>query len=104
MILPFSRHQQEHVAERLQQQLQHKGPVVVHVLRFPQLSINHAVVIFDAKTASNRVDFVTYDPNEPGNPTTIRFDRAARTFYMPPNAYFSGGRIDVYSIYDRFPY
>jgi len=104
MILPFSRHQQEHVAEKLQQQLQHKGPVVVHVVRFPDLSINHAVVIFDAKSASNRVDFVTYDPNEPAGPTNIRFDCATRTFHMQPNAYFPGGWIDVYPIYDRFPY
>jgi hypothetical protein len=104
MIFPFTRNQQEQVAEQLQQHLQERGAVVVHVARFPSLSINHAVVFFGAKADSEQIDFATYDPNEPGAPTNIRFDRTTKTFYMPYNAYFPGGRVDVYQIYDRFPY
>jgi hypothetical protein len=104
MIFPFSRHHQEQMAEQLQEQLKEKRPAVVHVVRFPSLSINHAVVVYKAKAESNHVDFVTYDPNEPASPTVIRYERGAKTFYLGHNAYFPGGRVDVYEIYDRFPY
>jgi len=104
MIFPFGRHHQEEVAEKLQLQLQENRPAVVHLVRFPQLSINHAVVMYEAKADSNHIDFLTYDPNEPGSPTVIRYERADKTFYLPSNAYFYGGRVDVYEIYDRFPY
>jgi hypothetical protein len=104
MIFPFNRHHQEEVAEQLQQQLKEHRPAVVHLVRFPQLSINHAVVMYQAKSESNHVDFTTYDPNEPGSPVIIRYERGSRTFYLPANAYYYGGRVDVYEIYDRFPY
>jgi hypothetical protein len=104
MILPFSRHQQQHIAELLQQTLSTRAVAVVHLVRFPQLSINHAVLIFEAKTTPKVVQFVTYDPNEPETPTIITFDRATGTFHLPPNSYFPGGRVDVYPIYDRSLY
>jgi hypothetical protein len=104
MIFPFSRHQQEQVAEELQEGLQRNGVAVVHLVRFPQLSINHAVLMFDAQSTPNAILFDTYDPNEPEKSTIITFDRNTRTFTLPPNAYFQGGRVDVYPIYDRLLY
>jgi hypothetical protein len=104
MIFPFSRRHQERVAEELQEQLQNRGAVVVHLVRFPQLSINHAVLIFGAKTSGQYVEFNTYDPNEPEHAVTISYDRVTRRFNLPANAYFPGGRVDVYPIYDRWPY
>jgi hypothetical protein len=104
MIFPFSRNEQEQVAEQLQEGLQRNGVAVVHLVRFPQLSINHAVLMFDAQSTPNAILFDTYDPNEPEKPTVITFDRNTRTFRLPPNAYFPGGRVDVYPIYDRLLY
>jgi hypothetical protein len=104
VVFPFSRHQQEHVAQILQQELDQRGAAVVHLVRFPQLSINHAVLIFEARSDSKEIRFSTYDPNEPDKPTVITFDRATRTFSLPTNAYFQGGRVDVYPIYDRWIY
>jgi hypothetical protein len=104
MIFPFSRHQQQSIAEKLLASLQQKSVAVVHLVRFPQLSINHAVLLYDAIQTEKEIRFSTYDPNTPGQPVTITFDRAARTFYLPPNAYFPGGRVDVYPIYDRSIY
>ena len=104
VVFPFSRHQQEQVAQLLQQELQEKAVAVVHLVRFPQLSINHAVLMFEAKANPREVQFITYDPNEPEKPTIITFDRATRTFSLPSNAYFQGGRVDVYPIYDRWMY
>ena len=104
MIFPFTRHQQEGMAKELQDELEQRGVVVVHLARFPQLSINHAVLMFQATANTNEVQFLTYDPNDPARPVIIRFDRVTRTFNLPPNAYFRGGRVDVYPIYDRWLY
>lgn len=104
VIFPFSRHEQERMAQVLQDELRRKGIVVAHLVRFPQLSINHAVLLYEAKTSPGQVLFNTYDPNEPEKPTVVTFDRATRTFSLPPNAYFQGGRVDVYPIYDRLLY
>ncbi|HSU52648.1 MAG TPA: hypothetical protein VLT36_01165 [Candidatus Dormibacteraeota bacterium] len=104
VVFPFSRHQQAEVADQLQDELKQRHAVVAHLVRFPQLSINHAVVIFEARSKPDHIEFVTYDPNDPSAPTTITYDRKDRTFYLPYNSYFEGGRVDVYSIYDRLLY
>ena len=104
VVFPFSRRQQERMAEQIQEELQQRGAVVVHLVRFPQLSINHAVLIFEAKQNPKAVEFTTYDPNDPASPVTITYNRASRTFSLPTNAYFQGGRVDVYPIYDRILY
>jgi hypothetical protein len=101
MIFPFSREEQAHVAEQLQQELEQRGAKVVHVVRFPQLTINHAVLLVAAKPNPNGIEFLTYDPNEPDAPVTLSYWRDTKTFYLPPNAYFPGGRVDIYPIYDR---
>jgi hypothetical protein len=101
MIFPFSRHEQQQVAEELQAKLREGSVAVVHLVRFPQLTINHAVLMFGVEASPDEIRFLTYDPNQPEKPVTITFERAARTFLLPPNAYFPGGRVDVYPIYDR---
>jgi hypothetical protein len=104
MIFPFSRHQQERTAERLLERVHGHQPVVVHVVRFPQLSINHGLVVFDAQPDATEIRFTIYDPNSPEKPGALTYDRASRTFYLPANAYFPGGRVDVYEIYHRWDY
>lgn len=104
MIFPFSRHQQENVAEQLLLHLKESGPTIVHLVRFPQLTLNHAVVIFDAKADGKNLEFTTYDPNQPAEPIPLTFDSASRTFLFPANSYFEGGRVDVYEIYHRWNY
>jgi hypothetical protein len=104
MIFPFSRHQQQQMVERIGRELRSKGVAVVHVVRFPRLSINHAMLIFGEKENAGSIEFETYDPNRPEAPVLITFDRATRTFSLPPNTYFPGGRVDVYPIYDRLIY
>jgi hypothetical protein len=79
--------------------LKNKQPLVVHIVRFPQLTINHAVVFFDAREAEGKIDFTIYDPNEPAQPRHIFFHRSRRTFEFPANNYFPGGRVDVYQVF-----
>ncbi len=104
MIFPFSRDEQSHMAERLLKDLKRPPPVVVHVVRFPQLSINHALVLFDVQQTDNEIQFIAYDPNQPESPTRLTYQRETRTFLLPPNHYFPGGRVDVYEIYHKWDY
>ncbi|MDB6017544.1 MAG: hypothetical protein JWR19_2033 [Pedosphaera sp.] len=99
MIGWFSRQQQEKVARQLTAAIQDKRPPVVHLVRFPQLTINHAVVLFDAAETDQEINFTVYDPNNPVTPTHLIYDRVTRTFQFPANDYFPGGRVDVYEVY-----
>jgi hypothetical protein len=104
MVFPFSRSQQEEVAEQLLTHLTPDHPVIVHLARFPQLSINHAVVVFGAKATEKQIEFATYDPNQPERATVVVYDRPTRTFIFPQCNYFPGGRVDVYEVYWKWNY
>src|ERR1041384_2873427 len=57
MIFPFSRRQQAQVAKQLAVRLKESGPAIVHVVRFPQLTINHAMLVFEAKETATGMQF-----------------------------------------------
>ncbi len=71
----------------------------MHLVRFPQLTINHAVIFFGATKTKNSIQFSVYDPNKPETPATLNFDRKSKTFIFPSNDYFIGGKVNVYEIY-----
>lgn len=104
MILPFSRKHQANTAQNLLKALESNRPPVVHLVKFPQLAINHSVVLFDAKETSNEIQFSVYDPNNPVTPVLLTFDRNKRTFSFPSNDYWPGGTLDVYEIYLNWAY
>jgi hypothetical protein len=104
MIFPFSRAHQARTAELLISDLKQNRPPVVHIVRFPQLTINHALVLLDVKEIEGRILFSVYDPNKPDSPKELAFDRASRTFNFPANDYFPGGRVDVYEVYRSWDY
>lgn len=104
MIFPFSRNNQERMVERLISDLQQNRPPVVHVVRFPQLTINHSVLLFGEKETNREILFSVYDPNKPDSPKTLTFDRATRTFNFPGNDYWPGGRVDIYEVYRSWDY
>jgi len=99
MVFPISRRNQTLTAERLQKTLADCGTAVVHLVRFPKLTINHGVVLFGQREVDGGIEFETYDPNEPRRPTTLAYDAATRSFSLPPNAYWPGGELDVIQIY-----
>jgi hypothetical protein len=104
MIWPFSRANQSRAAEQLLADLKDNRPPVVHVARFPQLTINHSVLVFDAKQTDREILFSVYDPNKPDSPKVLTYDRASRTFTFPGNDYWPGGRVDVYEVYRSWDY
>jgi hypothetical protein len=99
MIFPISRGHQQRTAWALEKGLRLGRAPIVHLVRFPRLSINHGMVLFDAAGSAVGIDFHAYDPNDPEQPTTLTFDRPSRTFTLPSNRYWPGGRVDVIEIY-----
>ena len=104
MIWPFSRRHQARMAEQMVAELEHNRPAVVHLVCFPSLKINHAVLLFDCSQSDGEIRFATYDPNAPGRPVTLTYNRGTRSFSLPQNFYFPGGRVDVYEIYRSLCY
>ena len=104
MIFPFSRAHQARTAQQLLADLGENRPPVIHVVRFPQLTINHSVLVIAARETENEIVFSIYDPNKPGRPKDLTYDRRTRTFNFPGNDYWPGGRVDVYEIYRKWDY
>ncbi len=104
VVWPFTRSGQAEVAESLEELIAANHSAVIHLVRFPQLTINHAVVVFASRRTDRSIEFSIYDPNKPEKPGTLTFDRASRTFEFPANDYFIGGRVDVYQIYHSWLY
>lgn len=99
MIFPISRRNQALTAERLQRTLATDGTAVVHLVRFPSLTINHGVILFGSRTVDGGVEFDVYDPNDPRKPTRLTYHTATRTFSFPANLYWSGRELNVIEIY-----
>jgi hypothetical protein len=99
MVFPISRAHQARTATALEAAIRRGDSPIIHLVRFPQLSINHGMVLFGASATTTGLDFEAYDPNDPEKPTTVSYDPAHRTFSLPPNRYWAGGRLDVIEIY-----
>lgn len=99
IMVPFSRGGQEREARALMQEIRNHRPPVVHLVKFPQLTINHAVLLFDVVETPRAIEFIAYDPYEAEHPVKVTFDRATRQFTFDRNPYFIGGRVNVYEIY-----
>jgi hypothetical protein len=99
MVFPISRRNQARTAERLQTTLLRDGTAVVHLVRFPKLTINHGVVLYGSRPVAEGIAFDVYDPNDPGKPSLLTYHSAYRSFQFPANAYWAGGELDVIEIY-----
>lgn len=104
MLLPFTRQQRAGDAVELKQSLDKNGIAVAHVVTFPELSINHAVVLYAYEDAVDEIKFTTYDPNSPKAPTVLTFDKKTNRFTLPENNYFGGGVVNCYEVFHRWNY
>jgi hypothetical protein len=104
MVFPLWRRHQQKTAQRLEGSLAMGALPVVHLVRFPQLTINHGIVLFGAVPASGEVRFQGYDPNIPANPVELTYRQAERTFYFPRNHYWAGGKLHVIEIFRNWLY
>lgn len=99
MVFPISRKHQEQTAAQLLADIRRELSPIVHLVKFPKLTINHGMTFFAATETENTVEFSAYDPNDSAKPAQFTFDRATRTFSLPANRYWGGGELDVIAIY-----
>jgi hypothetical protein len=104
MVFPFSRKHQRNTSHQLLGELRRNCPPILHVVRFPQLSINHTVLLYDHLETHDGVIFVAYDPNDPLHPIGINFDAKAGWFIFPQTKYFPGGRVNAYQTHTGWMY
>jgi hypothetical protein len=99
MVAPVSRRHQERMAQQLKQAFRERLAPVVHLFRFPRITINHGIVLFDATESSRDIQFDAYDPNIPDHPVKLIYEQAARTFSFPRAKYWAGGPLNVIEMY-----
>lgn len=99
MIAPIGPGRERQEAARLHQEITAGRPAVVHLVRFPQLTINHAVLLFAAQRTADGFEFMAADPNDPSRPLVLTFDSREGRFAWPSTPYFAGGRVDAYEIF-----
>lgn len=99
MVFPISRTHQARESKSLLEKIEKGGVPIAHIVRFPELTINHGIVLFGAREDAEGIDFDVYDPNIPEGPTALRYDARTRTFLLPRNIYWGGGRVDLYETY-----
>ena len=104
VVMPFSRGHQADTMRELWSSVRRGHAPVVHIICFPELTINHALLIFGATPTLDAVHFDVYDPNHPERPGTLIYHRDTRQFDFPPNPYFAGGPVDIYEIYRGWAY
>ena len=67
MIFPFSRAHQTRTAGALVAALKQNQLPIVHLVKFPSLTINHCIVLFGATETGAGWEFESYDPNNAGS-------------------------------------
>jgi hypothetical protein len=100
MILPFWRRHRRATADTLLDRLAHGVLPIVRVVNFPVIDVNHALLVFGADAGADEIRFRAYDPNDADHPVSLLFDRANDRFALPRTAYFAGGSVNVYEIFD----
>jgi hypothetical protein len=104
MILPVWGGHQERMANQLAQSLAQGCAPIVHLFRFPQLTINHGVVLYALERTESGLRFTAYDPNIAAHPTELNYSSVDRRFYFPRNHYWAGGRVHVVEVYRGWLY
>jgi len=99
MVFPISRAHQARTAASLEAALQQNIPPIIHLVKFPALTINHSMILFAVTETGQGFAFQAYDPNNPQQPVPLAFDRKSSRFSLPPNHYWAGGELDIIEIY-----
>ena len=95
---------QERMAEKLKRSLAKRGISLVHLFRFPRITINHGIVLYRFADSADTIEFEAYDPNIPEHPVTLVYEKKRRVFTFAPNIYWGGGVLSVMEIFCDFPY
>jgi hypothetical protein len=100
IVLPLGKRNQQNAAGELRRHLAANDPVVLWLVNFPSLTINHAVLAI-RECGALPGQFEVYDPNLPDESLRITFDEATGRFHYPKTFYFSGGAVGVRLVYHQ---
>jgi hypothetical protein len=104
MLVPYTSGSVTTEARHLISRLGKGRTPVVHVFRFPQLTINHGLLIFGVEKTETRATFLTYDPNLPSAPSRLHYFSDPPRFELPRNIYWAGGVVKVYETFTGTKY
>jgi hypothetical protein len=104
MIFRVSGRFQEKMAEKLKRSLRQRGVSLVHLFRFPRITINHGIVLYGFTESAQAIEFEAYDPNIPEHSVKLIYERQRRVFTFAPNIYWGGGVLKVTEIFCDWPY
>jgi len=104
MIFRVSGRFQEKMAAKLTHSLQRRGVALVHLFRFPRITINHGIVLYRFGETGQQIEFDAYDPNIPEHPVKLVYEKSRRAFTFAPSIYWGGGELSVMEIFTNFPY
>jgi hypothetical protein len=95
---------QEKISEKLKRSLAKRGLTLVHLFRFPRITMNHGIALYRFVESADTIEFTGYDPNIPEHPVTLIYEKKRRVFTFAPNIYWGGGIVSVTEIFCDFPY
>lgn len=106
MLYEFTRGYQERTHAELDATLARGELFVAHLSTFPNLSINHAVLVYRraaaAPNSSRRMErYRVYDPNHPDAPRELTWSSVDRAFAYQKDRDFIGGFVRVYQVYGK---
>jgi hypothetical protein len=99
MVFPITRTHQERMARQLAAGLAAGNTPIVHLFRFPRITINHGILLFGVREESDRSVFDVYDPNIPEHPLQLYYWKAKRAFDFPPTKYWPGGPLNLFEMF-----
>ena len=99
MVFPIGRRHQERIALQLRQRVSQGSLPMVHIFRFPRITINHGLLLYGMVESEWNIQFEAYDPNITAHPAKLIYDRALRSFSFPPASYWPGGELSVTEIF-----
>lgn len=98
--LPLSSGHQQRTFEFLEQSLQVEMPVILWLVNFPSLNINHTVLVYRQREINDDVHiFEVYDPNDTSEAKELHYDASSCTFSFQRTFYFPGGDVKVRPVY-----
>lgn len=104
MIFPTPPQYRKWMVQKIKDSLPRRGLTLVHLFRFPRITINHGIVLYGFNETDQRVEFEGYDPNIPEHPVKLIYERAQNEFTFAANRYWGGGPLKVMEIFAGWPY
>jgi len=104
MIFPVGGRFQAGMAQKLKRSIHQRGVSLVHLFRFPRITINHGIVLYGFTESEHQIEFEAYDPNLPAHPVKLVYKKNRRAFTFAPNIYWGGGGLSVMEIFCDWPY